>query len=173
MCVGIRICQPFNSVHQDADIYIYLYIYHNVYFESIFRRRIDFTSPSRVDRNVEMLMQIEKSLVQNKCMNQPAVYLRPEIDKILMTKLKDIVKRHQGIIVDKDEDATHVVYPPPNCRDEGMFCIIYTYINFTEKVSQHDGDLLSRFLYMWKIGHDYEKMPFEDRFYCTAYVSCR
>ena len=69
-------------------------------------------------------MQIERSLVQNKCMIQPAVYLRPEIDKILITKLKDIVKRHQGYVVDRIEDATHVVYPPPNCREEGTLIII-------------------------------------------------
>ena len=64
-------------------------------------------------------------------MVQPAILLRSEIDKILTTKLKDIVKRHQGIIVDKEADATHVVYPPPNCRDEGKdrnnLAIFYSY----------------------------------------------
>ncbi|XP_052824870.1 SWI/SNF complex subunit SMARCC1 isoform X2 [Octopus bimaculoides] len=74
-------------------------------------RRFDFQSPSRVDRNVEMFMQIEKSLVQNKCLILPIIYIRPEVDKCLIPKLKDIIKRHQGAISDNPEDATHIVHP--------------------------------------------------------------
>lgn len=77
----------------------------------LFRRRFDFQSPSRVDRNVEMFMQIEKSLVQNKCLILPIIYIRPEVDKCLIPKLKDIIKRHQGAISDNPEDATHIVHP--------------------------------------------------------------
>ncbi len=40
------------------------------------RRRFDFQSPSRMDRNVEMFMQIEKALVQNKCFAQQRIFLR-------------------------------------------------------------------------------------------------
>ena len=72
-----------------------------------------------MDRNVEMFMQIEKSLVSNKCWPAPSIHIRPDVDKILVPKLKDIIKRHQGLMVEKEEDATHVVYtlpshPPPN-----------------------------------------------------------
>lgn len=35
------------------------------YFLLFFRRRFDFPNPSRVDRNVEMFLQIEKSLQQS------------------------------------------------------------------------------------------------------------
>ena len=62
------------------------------------RRRFDFQSPSRMDRNVEMFMQIQRSLLQNRVIVQPAIYLRPEIDKISTVKLKDIVKRHLSLI---------------------------------------------------------------------------
>ncbi len=72
-----------------------------------------------MDRNVEMFMQIEKTLVSNKCLTHPVVFLKADIDKILLTKLKDIIKRHQGSITEKVEDATHIVYPMPNSRDEG------------------------------------------------------
>ena len=72
-----------------------------------------------MDRNVEMFIAIQRSLIQNKVIAQPAIYLRPEVDKILTAKLKDIVKRHLGVIVDKPTDATHIVYPQPNSRDEG------------------------------------------------------
>jgi len=72
-----------------------------------------------MDRNVEMFMQIQRSLLQNRVIVQPAIYLRPEIDKISTVKLKDIVKRHLGIVVEKPSESTHVVYPQPNAREEG------------------------------------------------------
>ncbi|KAK3105371.1 hypothetical protein FSP39_023629 [Pinctada imbricata] len=82
-------------------------------------RRFDFQSPSRMDRNVEMFLQIEKSLIQNKCHTPPSIYLTSDIDKTLIPKLKDIVKRHQGTICDDEEEATHVIHPlPPKGSDE-------------------------------------------------------
>lgn len=85
------------------------------------RRRFDFQG--RMDGNVEMFMQIQKSLVQTRVMIQPAIFLRPDIDKITTVKLKDIVKRHLGVVVDKASDATHIVYPQPNARDEGILFV--------------------------------------------------
>lgn len=84
-----------------------------------FRRRFDFQLPSRMDRNVEMFMQIEKSLVNQKLLQLPSIFIRPDVDKILQPKLKDIIKRHQGTIADSEENATHIVYtlpshPPPD-----------------------------------------------------------
>lgn len=83
-------------------------------------------------------MQIQKSLVQNRVNVQPAIFLRPEIDKINTAKLKDIVKRHLGVIVEKASEATHVVYPHPNARDEGppalhlSFCLLaYLFIVYS------------------------------------------
>uniref|UniRef100_A0A8C2QA57 SWI/SNF related, matrix associated, actin dependent regulator of chromatin, subfamily c, member 2 n=1 Tax=Cyprinus carpio TaxID=7962 RepID=A0A8C2QA57_CYPCA len=58
-------------------------------------RRFDFQNPSRMDRNVEMFMTIEKSLVQNNCLSRPVIYLSSEIEPKLLGKLKDIIKRHQ------------------------------------------------------------------------------
>ena len=55
----------------------------------------------------------------SRVVSQPAVFVRPDIDKILSTKLKDIVKRHHGHLVERPEDATHIVHRPPNYRDEG------------------------------------------------------
>lgn len=68
---------------------------------------------------MEMFMQIQRSLVQNKVIVQPAIYLRPEVDKILTAKLKDIVKRHLGVVAEKPSDATHIIFPQPNSREEG------------------------------------------------------
>ncbi|XP_033732174.1 SWI/SNF complex subunit SMARCC2-like [Pecten maximus] len=81
-------------------------------------RRFDFQSPSRMDRNVEMFLQIEKSLVQNKCLTMPCIFLQPDIDKSLMPKLRDIIKRHQGTLAEDPEDATHIIHPLPSSSDK-------------------------------------------------------
>jgi len=94
-------------------------VHFDILTDAVCRRRFDFQSPSRMDRNVEMFMQIQRSLLQNRVIVQPAIYLRLEIDKISTVKLKDIVKRHLGIVVEKPAEATHVVFPQPNARDEG------------------------------------------------------
>ncbi|ELU01612.1 hypothetical protein CAPTEDRAFT_182223 [Capitella teleta] len=81
-------------------------------------RRFDFQNPSRMDRNVEMCLQIQRTLQSSKVITQPAVFIRHEVDKILSAKLKDIVKRHQGALVESPEEATHVIHKPPNFRDQ-------------------------------------------------------
>ena len=75
-----------------------------------------------MDRNVEMFMQIEKALVASEILKRPKVFLLPEIEKFYIAKLKDIVKRHQGIVVDKVEDASHVVHRMPSIPDDGKKC---------------------------------------------------
>ena len=86
------------------------------------RRRFDFQSPSRMDRNVEMFMQIEKALISNKCHVQPCIYLKPNLDKALTARLKDIIKRHQGNLVEDVDDATHIIHvlPANHGQQEGM-----------------------------------------------------
>ncbi|XP_078580267.1 SWI/SNF complex subunit SMARCC2-like isoform X2 [Branchiostoma floridae x Branchiostoma japonicum] len=90
-------------------------------------RRFDFQNPSRMDRNVEMFMNIERSLVQvgglNDCLTRPNIYMMPEVEPKLQGKLKDIIKRHQGTVTDDKTAATHIVFPPvpsysePHIRD--------------------------------------------------------
>ncbi|KAK2514047.1 Smarcc1 [Columba guinea] len=94
-------------------------------------RRFDLQNPSRMDRNVEMFMNIEKTLVQarnpftndsialyNNCLSRPTIYLIPDIELKLANKLKDIVKRHQGTVTEEKSKATHHVYPSPTSTDD-------------------------------------------------------
>uniref|UniRef100_A0A8C8SRQ9 SWI/SNF related, matrix associated, actin dependent regulator of chromatin subfamily c member 1 n=1 Tax=Pelusios castaneus TaxID=367368 RepID=A0A8C8SRQ9_9SAUR len=81
-------------------------------------RRFDLQNPSRMDRNVEMFMNIEKTLVQNNCLSRPTIYLIPDIELKLANKLKDIVKRHQGTVTDEKAKATHHIYPNPTSLDD-------------------------------------------------------
>lgn len=82
-------------------------------------RRFDFQSPSRMDRNVEMFMNIEKTLIQNNCLTLPNIYILPEVDKQLQAKLRDIIKRHQGTICNSPDEATHVIHPPVQVPHDG------------------------------------------------------
>ncbi|NXK43526.1 SMRC2 protein, partial [Piprites chloris] len=81
-------------------------------------RRFDFQNPSRMDRNVEMFMTIEKSLVQNNCLARPNIFLQQEIEPKLLGKLKDIVKRHQGTVTEDKSNASHIVCPIPGNLEE-------------------------------------------------------
>ncbi|TMS19735.1 SWI/SNF complex subunit SMARCC2 [Larimichthys crocea] len=83
-------------------------------------RRFDFQNPSRMDRNVEMFMTIEKSLVQNNCLTRPVIYLSPDIEPKLLGKLKDIIKRHQGSVTEDKASSSHVVVPIPTSLEEVM-----------------------------------------------------
>ncbi|CAL8335749.1 unnamed protein product [Lota lota] len=81
-------------------------------------RRFDFQNPSRMDRNVEMFMTIEKSLVQNNCLSRPVIYLSSDIDPKLLGKLKDIIKRHQGSVTEDKSSCSHLVVPIPTSLEE-------------------------------------------------------
>ncbi|KAK5933847.1 hypothetical protein CgunFtcFv8_014296 [Champsocephalus gunnari] len=81
-------------------------------------RRFDFQNPSRMDRNVEMFMTIEKSLVQNNCLSRPVIYLSSDIEPKLLGKLKDIIKRHQGSVTEEKASSSHVVVPIPTSLEE-------------------------------------------------------
>ncbi|KAA8591907.1 hypothetical protein FQN60_017281 [Etheostoma spectabile] len=76
------------------------------------------SNPSRMDRNVEMFLNVEKNLVQNNCLTRPTVFLSPDIEQKQASKLKDIIKRHQGSITDDKSKATHHIYPSPSQHEE-------------------------------------------------------
>uniref|UniRef100_A0A8C5EF80 SWI/SNF related, matrix associated, actin dependent regulator of chromatin subfamily c member 2 n=1 Tax=Gouania willdenowi TaxID=441366 RepID=A0A8C5EF80_GOUWI len=81
-------------------------------------RRFDLQNPSRMDRNVEMFLNVEKNLVQNNCLTRPTVFLSPDIEQKQASKLKDIIKRHQGSITEDKSKATHHIYPSPSQQEE-------------------------------------------------------
>ncbi|XP_059924239.1 SWI/SNF complex subunit SMARCC2 isoform X3 [Gadus macrocephalus] len=78
----------------------------------------DFQNPSRMDRNVEMFMTIEKSLVQNNCLSRPVIYMSSDIEPKLLGKLKDIIKRHQGSVTEDKSACSHLVVPIPTSLEE-------------------------------------------------------
>ncbi|XP_069172418.1 SWI/SNF complex subunit SMARCC2 isoform X2 [Procambarus clarkii] len=101
-------------------------------------RRFDFQSPSRKDANVELFREIEKSLLSNKCWSKPSVFIHGEVDKELRNELKDIVKRHDGKIVDEEEEASHIVYDEQDPLDD----------EFARAAMRRDRQTLFHFYYM-------------------------
>ncbi|XP_061530658.1 SWI/SNF complex subunit SMARCC1 isoform X2 [Phycodurus eques] len=81
-------------------------------------RRFDLQNPSRMDRNVEMFLNVEKNLVQNNCLTRPTVILSPDMEAKQVSKLKDAIKRHQGSITEDKSKATHLIFPTPSQQDE-------------------------------------------------------
>ena len=82
-------------------------------------RRFDFQS--RKDKNILMFMEIEKALIQNRCMSRPNIFITPAVDRPLAQKLKEIAKKHQATIAEQPEDATHIIHPivtPPPESEE-------------------------------------------------------
>lgn len=57
-----------------------------------------------------MLFDIETALSEIEAIRFPVVYVRPEVDKALATKIKDIITNHQGEVTEDEEEATHVVF---------------------------------------------------------------
>uniref|UniRef100_A0A2K5DPY9 SWI/SNF related, matrix associated, actin dependent regulator of chromatin subfamily c member 1 n=1 Tax=Aotus nancymaae TaxID=37293 RepID=A0A2K5DPY9_AOTNA len=80
--------------------------------------RFDLQNPSRMDRNMEMFMNIEKTLVQNNCLTRSNIYLIPDIDLKLANKLNDIIKQHQGTFTDENLKASHHIYPYSSSKEE-------------------------------------------------------
>jgi len=101
-------------------------------------RRFDFQSPSRKDANVELFKEIEKVLISNNCWTKPAIYIDKDIDKDLKSQLQDIVKRHEGKIVDDEDEATHVVFDEQDPLED----------EFARAVLKRDKQTLFHFYYM-------------------------
>ncbi|XP_035747053.1 SWI/SNF complex subunit SMARCC2-like, partial [Egretta garzetta] len=54
----------------------------------------------------------------NNCLARPNIFLHQEIEPKLLSKLKDIVKRHQGTVTEDKSNASHVVCPVPGNLEE-------------------------------------------------------
>ncbi|OXU23978.1 hypothetical protein TSAR_004197 [Trichomalopsis sarcophagae] len=84
-------------------------------------RRFDFPvgkSGPRTDRMIEMLVAIERALIQSRCLTVPCVFVRSDVDKPTAAKVKEVVRRHQGTIAESEDDATHIIYPPADPLEE-------------------------------------------------------
>jgi SWI/SNF related-matrix-associated actin-dependent regulator of chromatin subfamily C len=61
---------------------------------------------------------LEKVLIQNRFYTVPVVYIRPEIEKTLAAKLREIVCRKFAQLAETEEMATHICYSPVDPVEE-------------------------------------------------------
>ena len=84
-------------------------------------RRFDLSSPSRKEANLEMCQKVEEALEKKKYHISPKFFLRKNLDKEDVSKIKELAKKRGASIVESEENATHILYPSSDMSDD-MFC---------------------------------------------------
>lgn len=92
-----------------------------IIFSTMFRfraeqrgKKFDFSvgkNPTRKDPNIPLLIDIEQALVEADLYRIPYIYIRPEVDKQMGTRLREILATRRVEIVSDEEDASHIIYP--------------------------------------------------------------
>lgn len=57
-----------------------------------------------------MFQNMEKALISAKLYTLPIIFIKPEVEKGVAQKVKEIVRRRNGQIVETEETATHIIY---------------------------------------------------------------
>lgn len=58
-----------------------------------------------------MMNEIESCLVDAEIWRPPTIFIRPEVERALASKIREIITNHQAEVVEDEEEATHIVYP--------------------------------------------------------------
>lgn len=75
-------------------------------------RRWDFAAPGKVDRNMELFLQLEKRLSDEGLLKRPRIFFADTLDKSSLKSFSAIANKFQATIVHAAAEATHVVHPP-------------------------------------------------------------
>ncbi|XP_044765118.1 SWI/SNF complex subunit SMARCC2 [Coccinella septempunctata] len=67
-------------------------------------------SNAKVDRTFEMFQSIERALITSKIYAIPIIYIKPDLDKSLISKLKEIVRKRNAQVAENEENATHICF---------------------------------------------------------------
>lgn len=84
----------------------------NIFFFIIFQH------PGRLEKYIELFQTLEKMLIHNKFYILPIIYIKPEIDRIFAVRLREIVRRRNAHVIEGEEAATHILYPPCDPLEE-------------------------------------------------------
>lgn len=63
------------------------------------------------DPYIQMITDIETSLIEEEFLRLPVAYIRPEVDEELREKITEIIEKRGGEITKDEENATHIIYP--------------------------------------------------------------
>lgn len=58
-----------------------------------------------------MMLEIESCLIDAEIFRLPVIYVRPEVERPLASKIREIIANHQADLTEEEEEATHIVYP--------------------------------------------------------------
>lgn len=58
-----------------------------------------------------MMVEIESCLIDAEIFRLPMVYVRPEVERALAAKIREIITNHQAELTEEEEEATHIVFP--------------------------------------------------------------
>ena len=99
-------------------------------------RRFDLNSPSKKEANLKMCSKAEEGLIEKECHIVPKLFLTKDLPKTDKERSKDAAAKINMTIVDKVEDATHVLHPSVDpdpdayCRSvfkRGEKCLVHFY----------------------------------------------
>uniref|UniRef100_A0A8C1N9C9 SWI/SNF complex subunit SMARCC1-like n=1 Tax=Cyprinus carpio TaxID=7962 RepID=A0A8C1N9C9_CYPCA len=65
-----------------------------------------------------LMLNSSLMLTKNNLLSRPVVYLSPDLEQKQALKLKEIVVRHQGTVIEEKSQATHQIYTSPSTADE-------------------------------------------------------
>ncbi|CAD5122760.1 DgyrCDS11168 [Dimorphilus gyrociliatus] len=82
-------------------------------------KKFDLGTASKLEQNTEMFTEMWNSLTAAGFSTSPKIYFHQSVEKLLLPKFRDIVKRHKGEIVDKMENATHIIHAMQTSKSEG------------------------------------------------------
>jgi SWI/SNF related-matrix-associated actin-dependent regulator of chromatin subfamily C len=79
--------------------------------------KLDLTLFGKKNQILELCAQIETCLAENGRLLFPTCFFREDLfagaeNSALLTRLKELVRKHKGTITDNMDEADHVVYPP-------------------------------------------------------------
>lgn len=57
-----------------------------------------------------MFQSMEKALISAKLYTLPVVFVKPDVDKGVQQKVKEIVRKRNGQVVETEETATHIIF---------------------------------------------------------------
>lgn len=58
-----------------------------------------------------MMLEIESCLIDAEIFRLPIIFIRPDVERPLASKIREIITNHQAELTEEEEEATHVVYP--------------------------------------------------------------
>ena len=60
---------------------------------------------------MQLLQDIESDLIEEDKYRLPKVFIRPEVDRSLASKIREIIENHDAELTEDEREATHIVYP--------------------------------------------------------------